>query len=369
MPASSLPDSKEVNVGTLVRIFSNTTNSYKFLFFLALLNHIEKNYFAESITCSVNELTVDMLTIAWYPHTYFKLNFGSQDKVHRLLNQIDIRSTESISPQHYEMVRAAIAESTNREDLARYVPYRLIRPFFELETRGVKDDKVNGMVAELARGEFAATVNPLYQFSADEKYIIVSPSWLNYLKRNLKIVKGWALWQWLEYMQKLNPSVPNVAAKLEPPLTRSALKNQEKFWRRVLDYSNGFRCIYSGELLALDDLSLDHFLPWSFVAHDELWNLIPTAKSTNSSKSNFLPAVEYLEPFVSAQNSALIVSKKHFSAAEWSKSVEPYLRDLRISETDALDRDAIEDAYEPTMVPLMKLASANGFSSGWTWRK
>ena len=36
-------------------------------------------------------------------------------------------------------------------------------------------------------------------------------------------------------------------------------------------------------------LSIDHFVPWSYVASDELWNLIPTAKSVNSSKSNNLP--------------------------------------------------------------------------------
>ena len=38
-----------------------------------------------------------------------------------------------------------------------------------------------------------------------------------------------------------------------------------------------------------EDLSLDHFVPWSYVAHDELWNLVPTTKAVNSSKSNDLP--------------------------------------------------------------------------------
>ena len=36
-------------------------------------------------------------------------------------------------------------------------------------------------------------------------------------------------------------------------------------------------------------MSIDHFVPWSYVASDELWNLIPTKKSINSSKSNSLP--------------------------------------------------------------------------------
>ena len=34
---------------------------------------------------------------------------------------------------------------------------------------------------------------------------------------------------------------------------------------------------------------IDHFIPWSFVMNDELWNLMPMDSSLNSSKSNKLP--------------------------------------------------------------------------------
>lgn len=34
---------------------------------------------------------------------------------------------------------------------------------------------------------------------------------------------------------------------------------------------------------------VDHFIPWSFVMNDELWNLMPMDSSLNSAKSNKLP--------------------------------------------------------------------------------
>ena len=40
------------------------------------------------------------------------------------------------------------------------------------------------------------------------------------------------------------------------------------------------------------DISIDHFVPWSYVANDEIWNLHPTTKSINSAKSNNLPRWE-----------------------------------------------------------------------------
>ena len=44
-----------------------------------------------------------------------------------------------------------------------------------------------------------------------------------------------------------------------------------------------------GSFMGGEDISIDHFVPWSYVAHDELWNLVPTTRSLNSSKSNDLP--------------------------------------------------------------------------------
>ena len=37
---------------------------------------------------------------------------------------------------------------------------------------------------------------------------------------------------------------------------------------------------------------IDHFIPWSFVMNDELWNLMPMDTSLNSSKNNRLPKWE-----------------------------------------------------------------------------
>ena len=34
---------------------------------------------------------------------------------------------------------------------------------------------------------------------------------------------------------------------------------------------------------------VDHFIPWSFVMNDELWNLMPMDSSLNSAKGNRLP--------------------------------------------------------------------------------
>ena len=49
------------------------------------------------------------------------------------------------------------------------------------------------------------------------------------------------------------------------------------------------REINGNEILTEKDISIDHFVLWSYVEHDEMWNLNPTTKTINSSKSNNLP--------------------------------------------------------------------------------
>lgn len=47
---------------------------------------------------------------------------------------------------------------------------------------------------------------------------------------------------------------------------------------------------------------IDHFIPWSYVCSEKLWNLIPAESSINHSKSNNLPDWErYFDPFAHNQ--------------------------------------------------------------------
>lgn len=49
------------------------------------------------------------------------------------------------------------------------------------------------------------------------------------------------------------------------------------------------------------EYDIDHFISWSFVMNDELWNLIPMDSSLNSSKSNRLPHWTFFNKFADNQ--------------------------------------------------------------------
>jgi len=373
----NLPSSKKINTLTLSLLYDKKTNSYKYLFFLSLLDIIKRRRFDFMSPISFVELVIEILANAWFPHTYFKLSFGTQDKITEKLDSLNLIISEPIlkfNDPDKQLLRKTIANQTYDDLIAylvKYVPFRLIRPFYSQETRGLKDVEVNQAILDLTNNNYKSK-NALYHFDADLvkdcQGIILSPDWVNYIEENFEVVKGWASWEWLKYMQSRNPTTPNIVNKLFMPQQRGTLSSQTKFWKSVLNYQS-LNCLYSHQKLNPDYLSLDHYLPWSFVAHDQLWNLVPVVPEVNSSKSNNLPADQYFYDFVNLHHLALVTNHEYLPRQSWNKAIDPYVADLNLSENDLLDLEKLFNAYESTVKPLITLAAKQGFSENWVYSK
>lgn len=344
-------------------------NSYYF-FFKSLLGILKRNSFDTSANISFQEICVDMLALAWYPHSFFRLSFGLQDQLSCELDRLNI-SINKISvlndPGKNELrniiCQADIDSLSNR--LLRYVPYRFLRPFFEKETRGVVDAKVNQQIVRLSQDYFNISMPP-YKID-EEGRITVHNQWAKYLKNNLVIIESWIHWEMCLYMQRNNQNTPAISSKILMPSIRTSLSKQRTIWQEVIACTK-INCIYSGEILG-NNFSLDHFVPWSFVVHDQLWNLVPVTPSINSSKSNSLPDIDkYLSLFVELQYSAILILNKLHPEHSWNKLVEPYISDLRVQNaSDLLNENIFKASLKGVILPLIELAHFQGFSPNWQY--
>lgn len=379
IPASSqLPQSDQVNVSALSRLFTDRTTSYKYLFFISVLDILKRRQFEVLSPISFQEIIVEMLANAWYPHTYFKLSFGSQDKIAQKLDSLTLEISEPIlrfTDTDKKLLRKTIASQDLKTViyyLRKYVPFRLIIPFLEKELEGVNRGKGNELdvaIPAIAEKYFQSR-KPLYCFESNKykdcQSVVLHPDWAEYIEKHYTIVRGWASWEWLNYMQQRNPSIPGIVNKIFMPQQRGSLSKQKQYWKLVLSHKI-IKCIYSDKFLNLDNLSLDHYLPWSFVAHDQLWNLIPVIPEVNSSKSNNLPAQRYFADFVFVQHLGLTISYENLGEKSWTSYVESYISDLKTNPDDLLDRERLRNAYEATVQPLTTLAAKQGFTSDWLY--
>lgn len=356
-----LPSSCGLDIGAFSRLFNDTTNSYKHLFFDALLTEFrEKNFKASCF--SLEDLSIGMLAAAWHPVRVYRLSLGVRDQATILLSHVQFGEDGPIPSRR---LKAALkAQNIDGRSLMRWVPYRLIAPFFVQQLRGVTDSYRNSLIRSLAEDSFGAT-RPLYKF-ADADTIELHPDWAAYLADNFPIVSGWAERRWIAYLQAHNPTVPAVSEKTGPPSQRTALTAQTRYWKKVIGaMAEVPRCIYSGVQLDPKRFHLDHFLPWTFVCHDALWNLLPVSPEANSSKSNRLPHPLYLPAFAAAQSAGLLTAHRTLSKGEWEAAASPFIGDLRVPEARLLDPTFLAEAYGHSVGAQLDIARAIGFEAGW----
>jgi len=308
------------------------------------------------------------ITIHHY-HVFFKLSFGVQDQIAAQLDSLGL-SVGKLGIkgdfQSKEYLKGLIREKELDNSLLSYVPFRINTAFFRQELRRINDYQVNRKVVQLSNENFE-TRKPLIGYTQNSLAVIIHPEWSDYFKTNHVIIRGWASWKWLQYMQRCNPSTPAISNKLFPPQHREPLKDQTKYWKKILGKVQ-LCCIYSGQPLALDNLSLDHYLPWSFVTHDLLWNLIPTSRGVNSSKSNNLPDRKYFDPFVQLQYLGLRITHQNMTERTWGKYIEPFISELRVTDKDdLLNLDKLRSAYEAVLLPQINLAISHGFTPNWRY--
>ncbi|MGN0186528.1 MAG: HNH endonuclease domain-containing protein [Paludibacteraceae bacterium] len=294
-----------------------------------------------------------MVAESWYSIHYFKLSFGKSDSLYnkslelqQILN-IPIDADKSIIKQ---LLLNSLGDNRIKSLMRVFtlnVPYRFLSPWI----RYTYDEDV---VAKSQRLEN----NCLYAIYGDE--IVINEIWIDYLTEHYAILRDFAFWNLTAFLQKRNPNVPDVPSKLIKPIQRDALTKQHKFWDSYIKTIGSINCIYTGKQIFAKQYDLDHFVPWSFVSHNLLWNLIPADSSINSSKSNNLPPLDiYLKPYAKLHHEAL---KTLYPLNPNNTILEDYLNVYdSVSELVRMSSGDFCNVFRKTFMPMVQIAENMGF--------
>ena len=169
-----------------------------------------------------------------------------------------------------------------KQALILNVPYRLQVPFYDEISI---DKKMWSGSKKILSDEINRQNRLMYYFvrmDGLKTEIEVSDLWVEYLVSNREILNGWLQLNLIHYLQNKNPSVSGSAEKITHPISRD-LDRVRKYWSLIIKMKPSITDIYGHVSLADESISIDHFVPWQFVAHDELWNLHPTTREINGS--------------------------------------------------------------------------------------
>ena len=137
----------------------------------------------------------------------------------------------------------------------------------------------------------------IYEYNKGVDSIIINMDNVIALKEYSMIISKLLNYKWSQLLEKFNYQ-PKISLKVngisEAKLRRN---NLTKYKEELLKEFEGKDIIdfYTGNPISYNDISIDHVIPWSFMYSDDIWNLVITSKSINSSKSNSIPSKEIIE--------------------------------------------------------------------------
>lgn len=371
-----LPYSEELNIGYLSRLFDNTTNCYKFFWFQAILRKLDgvHNRF------SFDELINEMIADAWYMVTEFHLRLGPlgiTDNLEEIVKYIYGSYGFMPSEKREKILEFLVTSKDKRigkykSDLTLNVPYRLQVPFYDeiIIERNMWGGSKQNLTDEINKQH--RLMYYFVQISGLETIIEIDDTWADYLFQHKEILKGWTQLKLIQYLQNKNPSVPGIADKIEAPVARD-IDRVRKYWKLIIQIDSSLKDIYGDVVLVNENISVDHFVPWQYVAHDELWNLHPTTRSINSSKSNSLPCwTRYFKALGELEYRAYELMYQNELVAHEFRKIAPYhLNNQEIRNqlyTEGLDKSLFIGRLESVMRPVYESAQTMGFRE-WTYEE
>ena len=292
-------------------MMKDPTYCYKFYWLETIVKLIDENFERATFDAIIDE----MIANAWYTVLEYHVHLSGmlkgefRDALELVIIELAAKSELPSNASKIEIKKAIEQFNVDIKKykivLTKYVPYRALAGFYNRYEQG-GGAKVNWNSTS-AVVDYTQTVNHriLLPYTFDEnsqlsRTVIFNPVWKQYIQDNSVALLGWIQHEKSKWLQVNNPEVPGIVYKLSPmDACARKLEQVRKLWEIILQRET-ILDIYTNKPIE-SEYDIDHFIPWSFVMNDELWNLIPMDSSLNSSKSNRLPHWTFFNKFADNQ--------------------------------------------------------------------
>lgn len=189
-----IPQSYNLTTKRLNRIFDKTVATYKYYWFLGILDLFVKQ---GKTRMNVWDIMINMVANAWYPVNYFRLSFGKSESLYEtiLSLQKEYNIPINISVRDLiDLLNELIKNADVRRKLnfiQKYVPFRFLRPW--IDTSDNKETIIrsksfeNGCLYKLEK------INGIL-------WIELNHSWLTYLLENYNILNAFTYWELTNFL-------------------------------------------------------------------------------------------------------------------------------------------------------------------------
>lgn len=257
---------------------SKKRNTYKFGLIKAILDSVFSMYYFENGYYLSYECLFEKFT-----HNYWNLVTKYQLKQMRKDGRSEESAIEQILLQYKKEKFPAICvefDSLCTEDKEKVVSL-------------VKKECKRYVLGALYE-DFGGTI---YSFDLRGEGIYLNPAFYEFFCKYKVEIEKINYYEWAKFLETVNSdeTLIRVIDKLELATPK---REDLSLYRQILE--NEFEqhnCFYCGKKLN-KKIHVDHFIPWSFVKDDRIWNFVLTCPTCNIKKNNRLADRRYVENLV-----------------------------------------------------------------------
>ncbi len=275
---------------------SRNTSSYKFGFLKAIIDNLYN--VDENLKLTFDQLFSKFAEIYW-----------------NLVLKHGLRQNTATRDNRETYLEQILHGAVEKYQILEPIPYESLTAEMMLDiSHQVKVKCKKCVVGAL----FEDTNRLFYSFSKKEEWIQINPVMYSFVCKHKVVIEKLNYYEWARFLEKVNEE--SVAVRLLDKIDESAKRNNLSMYRRILyDEFESKNCFYCGRPLKPDKIDVDHFIPWSFIKDDNLWNLVLACPSCNRRKNDKLPADKYLADIMD-RNEHLITRLHQSDMQNYEKS-------------------------------------------------
>lgn len=259
-------------------MFSNKIShdtSYKFGFFKSILDSL---YNAdENLTLTFDQVFYKFTEIYW-----------------NLVLKYHLRQKAKTKNDRESALERILKESLEKQEIISDISFEALSIDVKLKIcHKVKMKCKENVIGAL----FRDSGDLLYSFSKKTELIHLNPIMYSFMTKHKKILEKMNYFEWAKFLEKINDDIST--KNLINNLDTITFRNDLSYYRKILYYEFEERkCFYCGKELQLGKIHVDHFIPWSFIKDDNMWNLVLACPECNLKKSDKLTPNIYMDNLI-----------------------------------------------------------------------
>lgn len=280
-----------LDIESFSQMMKDPSYCYKFYWLEAIVDIISEGIQDTTFDAIIDE----MICNAWYSVREFHIHLSGiqadglvRDGLERAVLKLTELSDLPANASKVEIKNAIREHNADlklaKEQLTNMVPGRALAGFFSKSSEEVPWGSIRRLTEYIRRIDNTMIRLP-YTFgdsSKLKKEVHFNPDWMRMIQDNMVNILGWIQYEKVKWLQNNNPEVPGLIYKLAPMDEKMRkLNNVRKLWEGILEVREVCD-VFTGKPIITKQYDVDHFIPWSFVMNDELWNLMPMDSSLNS---------------------------------------------------------------------------------------